>query len=44
LIGLVGTSRSKGPDKRPERGALDIEQVLDAEYAYRLIQTPSELQ
>ena len=22
------------PDKRPERGALDIEQVLDAEYAF----------
>ena len=22
------------PDKRPERGLLDIEQVLDAEYAF----------
>jgi hypothetical protein len=32
------------PDKRPERGALDIEQALDAEYAYRLIQTHSGLQ
>ena len=32
LIGLAGPKAR--PDKRPERGALDIEQVLDAEYTF----------